>query len=182
MISMPLDDAYFEWLYSQVGTVRLKHSSTTYWNLFRILYQKEFVWFVPNDDNRAEDGRSLRYEFIEEMELDPRRDRGLRDWFGLPCSFLEMLIGLSRRLAFEDGGGPADWFWHLIETLDLKIYADNIHIPVEKVQDILDRVIWRTYRRDGQGGLFPLRHAREDQREVEIWYQLSAYLLEQQRI
>lgn len=174
MIEVPLDEAYIQWLYGQVGSVRLKHSSHTYWNLLKILFTKEFVWFVPNDDNRVEDGRELRHEFIEELGLTHVD----RNWLELGCSFLEMLIGLSRRLAFEAGGRPRDWFWHLLNNLELDVYADNILIPQKRVDDILDRVIWRTYRRDGHGGLFPLRHPKEDQTQVEIWYQLSAYLLE----
>lgn len=174
MIEVPLDEAYFQWLYAQVGTVRIKHSSKTYWNLMKILFTKEFVWFVPNDDNRVEDGRELRHEFIEDLGLTLVD----RNWLELGCSFLEMLIGLSRRLAFETGGKPRDWFWHLLNNLELDHYADNILIPEKRVDDILDRVIWRTYRKDGHGGLFPLRYPREDQTQVEIWYQLSAYLLE----
>ena len=36
----------------------------------------------------------------------------------------------------------------------------------------------RRYKRSGEGGLFPLKNAAKDQRKVEIWYQLSSYLLE----
>jgi hypothetical protein len=39
-------------------------------------------------------------------------------------------------------------------------------------------VIWRTYDRRGHGGLFPLQRSNRDQRRVEIWYQLSEYLLQ----
>lgn len=177
MIEVPLDEAYIQWLYSQVGSVRIKHSSHTYWNLLKILFTKEFVWFVPNDDNRMEDGRNLRHEFVEDLRL-AHVDR---DWMELGCSFLEMLIGLSRRLAFEAGGEPRDWFWHLLQELKLDIYTDNIAIPEEDVNEILDRVIWRTYKRNGEGGLFPLKHPREDQRDVELWYQMSEFLLENER-
>jgi hypothetical protein len=44
------------------------------------------------------------------------------------------------------------------------------------VDEILERVIGRTYRPDGRGGFFPLRYAEKDQREVELWYQLNAYV------
>ena len=173
-----LDELYIQWLYSQVASVRLRNPSRTYWRILRQLYVKEFIWIIPNDDNRVEDGRDLRYEFIEEL--------GLRDideaWLRQGCSFLEMLIGLSRRLSFEDDGEPRTWFWKLMENLNLEQYNDNALIPEQEVDDILDTVIFRTYRRDGRGGLFPLRNARYDQRDVEIWYQLSAYLLENTNI
>lgn len=170
----PLDELYFRWLYSQVGNVKLKNPARTYWTILRQLYTKEFVWIIPNDDNRLEDGRDLRKEFAEAHELndvDP-------NWMDIGCSMLEMLIGVSRRLSFEDDGAPAEWFWRLMENLHLKICTDKSKYSAGMVDEILDDVIWRTYRRNGRGGLFPLKHANGDQREVEIWYQLSAYLLE----
>lgn len=172
--SLPLDELYLHWLYSQVGDVNRRSPSRTFWSIFRLLYRKEFVWFIPNDDNRAGDGRALRYEFLSDnhiTEVD-------RNWMELGCSFLEMLLGLARRLCFESGGTTADWFWHLMGNLQLDIYRDSVQIPHDEVEDILNTVIFRTYRRDGLGGLFPLKHPRRDQREVELWYQLNAYLME----
>lgn len=169
----PLDELYLTWLYSQVASPKARNPSRTYWTLLRQLYKKEFVWFVPNDDNRVEDGRYLRYEFLEAHHRSHEDD-----WMDLSCSFLEMLIALSRRLSFQADGEPVIWFWHLIETLELANYNDNVIYPYDEVDEILDRVIWRTYEKDGKGGLFPLKNANRDQRQVEIWYQMSAYLIE----
>lgn len=173
-MDIPLEEQYLTWLYSQVGSVRLRNRSRTYWTLLRQLYTKEFVWFIPNDDNRLEDGRYLRYEFLTEMGIQDVSN----EWMHEGCSMLEMLIGLSRRLAFETDSEPAGWFWKLIENLGLEGYNDNTLYPNELIDDILNSVIFRTYKRNGDGGLFPLRHAHQDQRNVEIWYQLNAYLLE----
>lgn len=173
-MSPPLDELYFQWLYNQVGSEKVSDRSRTYWELLKQLHMKEFVWIVPNDDNRAEDGRDLRQEFLEaegvEIE-DP-------DWLRLGCSMLELFIGLSRRLAFEADGEPFDWFWHLMDNVGLRIYSDARIMSTDRINDILDRIIWRTYEPDGTGGLFPLKNPGKDQREVELWYQLSAYLLE----
>lgn len=91
---------------------------------------------------------------------------------------LELMIALSRRLSFEDDGEPRNWFWQLMENLGLERYNDHTPIPERAVDELLNGVIWRTYKRNGAGGLFPLKRASEDQRNVEIWYQLCAYLLE----
>lgn len=172
----PLEEQYFKWLYQQVASVRLKNPARTYWSLIRHLFKKEYVYLIPNDDNRAADGRDLRNEFIEQYEIDPDPE-----WMDMGCSMLEMLIALSRRLAFEDEGESRDWFWHMMENLDLTFYSD-LHfkgdIRTETVNNIVDRVIWRTYDFDGTGGLFPLDTTNEDQREVELWYQMNQYLLE----
>ncbi len=174
-MSKPLDELYFLWLCGQVGSVEdNRNPSRNYWRLLKRLYIKEFVWIIPNDDNRAEDGRDLRSEFFSNNKVAAMDT----DWFTLGCSMLELLIGLARRLSFEADGEPRFWFWHLVENLGLEKYNDNTYIPEKEVDDILDQVIWRTYRRNGKGGLFPLRKATEDQRDVELWYQLSAYLLE----
>lgn len=170
----PLDEHYLTWLYSQVGDVQERNPSHTYWRLLKQLYTTEFVWFIPNDDNRVEDGRCLRHEFLQNEGLFPVDP----NWMHLGCSMLEMLIGLSRRLAFEAEGEPAAWFWKLIENVGLEYYNDNMPYQEEQVDEVLKRIIFRTYRRNGEGGLFPLRHAREDQTRVELWYQLNAYLIE----
>jgi len=165
----PLDENYFQWLY---GLVSLE-SPQTHWSLAKILFTKEYIWIVPNDDNRAEDGRALRREFCAETQIVADRE-----WMELGCSMLEMLIALSRRLSFEADGEPRAWFWHFIHILGLSSYSDDVRMPKRRIDAILDSVIWRTYRFNGDGGLFPLKNPERDQRKVEIWYQLNAYLLE----
>jgi hypothetical protein len=173
MTAGTLDDQYLYWLYGLVADVRTRKGPFTYWKLFRQLFKTEFIWFVPNDDNRAEDGRELRGEWasLEDVHVDA-------EWAGLGCSFLEMLIGLSRRLEFMTDRDVTYWFWHLIGNLGLLGHNDRARFPEEDVDDRTSAVIWRTYDRNGDGGLFPLRHADKDQRKVEIWYQLNSYLLE----
>lgn len=174
-MSAPVDELYFKWLYRQVGAVREKDESRSYWRLMRQLYRKEFVWFVPNDHNRAEDGRDLRLRFIHYSGVTPDDA-----WMSLGCSMLEMMLALAHRLNFETGVSPKTWFWQLIENLGLEELTDANYgdLTHEAVNEVLEQVIWRTYAPDGTGGLFPLNHADYDQREIEIWYQLCAYLLE----
>ena len=60
------------------------------------------------------------------------------------------------------------------------MYTDEVYSrgEWENIDEILNKFIDRTYRASGYGGLFPLRHSKEDQRKVEIWYQMAAYLIE----
>lgn len=166
-----LEGDYFNWLYSLVASTSNPNPSRSYYQLLEQMHIKRFVWFIPNDDNRIADGLELRYEFHNgPLESDEY------------CSFLEMLIALSRRAAFETDQEPAEWFWHLTNNLGLREYSDEIFMDIEpgEVRYILDRVVDREYDRSGQGGLFPLRDPEEDQTKVELWYQLSSYLLEGQ--
>lgn len=178
-MDVPLDELYFQWLYGQVGSVEDNIPSHTYWRMLKQLYKKEFVWIIQNDDNRALDGKDLRREFIDReavRRVDPA-------WMRLGCSMFELLIGLSRRLSFEGGGEPDSWFWTLIANLGLEVYPDNRYLPEDVVDEILNRVIFRTYDRRGCGGLFPLNSkVVSDQRKVELWYQLNTYLIEKEQL
>lgn len=172
-MNAPLDELYLTWLYEEVADSEIASPSGTYWNLLRYLYETEYVWIVANDDNRWEDGRFLREEFIEDLELDVEDSL----WMNLECSMLEMMVALSRRLSFLGEGEPREWFWHLIDNLGLHI-TDRQRFPKSRVQEVLNTVIWRTYDADGTGGLFPLQNPRGDQRKIELWVQMNSYLLE----
>lgn len=177
MESAAPEERYLNWLYGQVAPLRTRPSTRTFWGLFRQLNATIFVAIVPHDENRIADAMDLRYEFLAENE----DEQGNLDWMRFPCSMLELLIILARQLAFEMDDDVKVWFWHLIEVLELEEFNDRVYD--EQAEEIvgrtLDRVIWRTYDANGHGGLFPLRHPGHDQRKVELWYQLNAYLLEQ---
>lgn len=175
MSTQPLDELYFRWLYDQVADSETTEPSLGYWNLLKALFTKEAVWRVPNDDNRLEDGKELRFEFLSENRLGPAN----REWTDIGCSVFELMLGLSRRLSFEAEGQPHYWFWKLLENLRLNKYSDDRPFPAKRVDDILNRVLYREYKRTGLGGFFPLKHTTKDQREVELWYQMSEYLREQ---
>ena len=149
--------------------------------LVQQLYKTKFVYFVGNDIDRAYDGIELREEFLdihEEYAWDP-------DWISLECSVLEMLVALARVADFETDagamrGGVMGWFWTFLDNVKLKGLTDSVWGPrvLEDVTQILQQVNNREYDANGCGGYFPLRNSKEDQRYVELWYQLSAYLLE----
>lgn len=178
MSTETLDERYFNWLYGQVASVKTRARSRSFRCLFRQLHETTFVAVVPHDENRIADAQDLKYEFLDGCE-DGQGEPS--DIAGPPCSFFELLIILSRQLAFEMDDNPDIWFWHLIEILDLEQYNDLSYDEYAEaaVGQALDRVIWRNYDHGGRGGLFPLRDPDRDQREVELWYQLNAYLLEQ---
>jgi len=174
-VSAHLDELYLTWLYGHIANPEIANPSQSFWKLAKQLFTTEFLSFVPNDDNRVEDGRALRYEFIDDLgleDVDPH-------WMAVGCSFLEMLIGLSRRLSFQDEGQPLEWFWHLLANLGLR-YNDRVRETTMgyEIKEVTDRVVYRTYDSSGRGGLFPLIHPDADQRRVELWYQLNAYLQE----
>lgn len=173
---MPLDDDYLEWLYAQVGSVDNKNLSKSYWTLMKFLYTKEFTWsYIEKDGNRAQDGRDLRRQFLADTGLSTRGDPGFLDY---GCSFLELMIGICVKLEFQSDMSVREWFWVLIENLGLKRCTDANPPDQEIINHILDKVLNRQYAPNGAGGLFPLQQPEQDQRDVELYYQGEAYLLE----
>jgi hypothetical protein len=160
------DYAYYDWLVSQVETP----NDRSYNDLFERLHNFEFVWIVPHDNNRIQDGRDLRLEFLN----------GTRGKLDLPgATLLEILVSLSRRVAFTCGGDERMWAWRLLKNIRLNKMSDPLtEDRAQRVDEILYALVWRTYDQSGKGGFFPLKDPKEDQTKVEIWYQLNAYALE----
>ena len=68
MNTEPLEETYFKWLAVQVVVnTRLRNPRQTNWEILRQLHSTEFLWRVHNDDNRVEDGKELRSEFLESI-------------------------------------------------------------------------------------------------------------------
>jgi hypothetical protein len=167
MMTKKFAERYFHWLANQIVVEKSEHRDYEY--LFRRLHSREFVWLVPNDDNRAGDALELRREFWGEGNKYPR--------YGV--STLEVIVALSRRLEFNAGGEKEIWAGQLLKNLGLdKMYDPVSKRKAMKIDDILETLLWRTYEYDGIGGFFPLLSTEEDQTKVEIWYQMAAYINE----
>lgn len=171
-------DDYLLWLCNLVDADLNRYST-----LMFILHDTDFVWCLERDDGRAADGLALREEFCREDISN--------DWVAYmekPCSVLEALIGLSRRmddiLTDESSSNRVRvWFWEMLVNLRLKQYTDWKIFDSSKddpydIQTILLRWMNREFARDGYGSPFPLRNASADQREKTMIYQMNAYVLE----
>jgi hypothetical protein len=163
-----IDELYFSWLVDGI----LLPESKPYYELLSLLHNSEFVWLLSGDDNRAEDGLNLRYEFINynQEEVDQM-------WLSERCSLLELLVSFSNHAQFQTGINARDWFWEFVSNLDLLKYSDD-NFNFDAVSDKLYDFVWRTYHYDGTGGILPIKEPQEDQREIELWYQLSKYISE----
>ena len=174
----PIEEAYFNWLYSKVARVDNPTPSLTFLTLMRDLHSTEFVFLISGDDNRAEDGLDLRREFLRESFTAQAPN-----WMDIPCSVLEMFIAFSRKAHFEaDAYSSREWFWIFLGNLSLDDLNDASDHVSEIVSEVIDQFVWRTYRHDGYGGMFPLQQPKCDQRDVEIWYQFSEYLVNPGRL
>jgi hypothetical protein len=173
-----VNNMYYSWLCDLVGT---EYKGRGYCLLLKALHHKNFFWSVPNDDNRAFEGKELRCKFCEENDIFYEYDQ-----YSPATSMLELMVALAFRCENIMSGQSKNrdmrsWFWEILENCGLDRYSDcdyYDHYEGGSIDNILEKIIKRGYRRDGSGGLFPLRKPKKDQRKVELWYQMSAYLVE----
>lgn len=170
-------NSYRNWLMSEMD-------GYSYRILFDQLYDTEYTWILPRDEDRAVNGVYLRARFEYESGL-PLPD-GWEDW---PCSFLEfvaaMAFSIRERIAYdpEDDIPASEWFWEMMGNIGLDEYDDERMLEdpsksYQMVDFIVKRVMDRRYNFKGVGGLFPLNDTELDQREVEYWYQMNSYMME----
>jgi len=155
---------YLSWLCDMIN----EREHRSYGDLCYWLYHQDYRPILPNDDNRCADGLSLREEY------------GIQLIQG--CSMLEFLVALAKRMdyiLFDEGyGSRIDvWFWLMIKNLGLQP-VNRMNVETKNLANyaIIKCFIERCYSRTGKGGLFPLKHTRNDQRNVEVWYQMQEYI------
>ena len=183
MTEEEIRNRYFRWL---CGLVDIQcRRGKSYWILAQTLHKKEFYSILGNDDDRGSEGKHLRFIFASEISPGKLRDI-ISDLEG-PCSVLEMMISFAMRISSwlegdADHTAVRTWFMIMVKNLGLDQYDDDHYLgydnPTEEIDRKLDIFLTRKYKRDGRGGLFPLRNPERDQRKAEIWYQLNDYLKE----
>lgn len=170
-----VNNEYFDWLCELIDSKRFS-KRISYRKLLMRLHDIEFTWFVPHDDNRADDGVQLRRRYALECH-----DMELSDYIVGPCSVFEMMVALAIRCEeniMDDalyGNRTGQWFWGMIHNLGLTPMTDS-EFDRNFVDEVIARLLNREYEPDGKGGLFTVRHCDHDLRTVEIWCQLSWYL------
>jgi hypothetical protein len=95
--------------------------------LLRRLNDTEFVYSIRRDENRAEDGISLRYRYLKSVG-HPEDFELVEDE---PCSILEMMVALAIRMEEsimddpEIGDRTGQWFWGMVVNLGLGSMTDG---------------------------------------------------------
>lgn len=160
---------YFDWLYRMV-------KGGEYSKLCRLMHATTFRVLVDHDGNRVGDVAELKLNYMAMMRVDPRDE----DTLTAPgASVFEVLVSLAQRMEYQTDLPIQVCFGIFIENLGLRpCVDDNFEMNRAKAVQIIHRFNDRLYRPNGQGGLFPLRIPRGDQRRIELWYQLAYYMTE----
>ena len=179
-------ELYLRWLEEFVGASEYKGKS--YIKLCNLLMKLPFacVEEIPLDENRKYDVQSLLRETYIQSQSEWYRlemDQVL-EFPSIPISFLELIISLAIRIDSDfmretnDVDNSREYFWMLIKNLGFLKYdddswtEDSIIAVVNRVNTVQDR----KYDFNGNGGLFPLKEAKIDQRNVQIWNQMCTFV------
>lgn len=148
-----------------------------YSKLFDFLMDQEFIYYIPGDKNRIDDGYYQRLTYMKENDIS---DLDFEDKF---TSVLEVLVAFAIRIDHDWIGDPDDprpdiIFVEMLENLD--IFYDNSSFYYRDANIKISNWLSRLFDRNGVGSIFPLKQnvSRIDQRKVEIWMQMTAYLRE----
>lgn len=167
-----LDSYYLLWLYSQIDN-KTEYDSADYSRLMRAMYDTEFTWTIDFDANRAEDGKQFRRDFA----LDQNVDHVPKNWAEMSCSFLELVFGLADRMSRMLDVHIGTCFWRLLSNAELDD-QNNENFDSLYVEDRMFDIIDRAYEYNGEGGFFPLEFPQKNQANVELLYQMYAYIQE----
>lgn len=180
MIFNNVTSQYFDWLHDTVCG-KWEPRNLSFHSLLMFLFRQDFIPSCEMDESRAEDGCDLRYRFAQERNIPYAAMNNATS--GMPCSMLEMMVALSIRIEehimadSEAGNRVGQWFWSMIVSLGMAA-MDDARFDEGRVQFVIDRFNQRAYQPTGAGGLFTLINPNVDMRKLDIWYQLMAYLNE----
>lgn len=179
--TIQIKQEYFDWLCDLVHREDWKG----YVSLLGELHRLIFVPRIEHDENRSADGIELRERYLVEEQWEDCEEALAGE-----CSVLEMLVALANRMAFElasadiseaDQATMSNCFWEMIRNLGLEPYDDSQFEELNGgyfTARVIDEFVNRKYSENGIGGIFPLAFAEEDQRYVELWYQMQNYIHE----
>lgn len=149
---------YYRYLYQMICGVNASVSKTIQWKrLTAHLFQTPFRYsYIAMDENRLEDGLSLRDRFGDYAEHS-QHTLALLDQY--ECSVLEVMIALALRMeeetmaSSEFGDRTNQWFWYMIVSLGLSGMTDS-NYDADYVDMVLDRFMDREYSPDGNAVSF----------------------------
>lgn len=172
---------YFDWL-CEIVCVDGRYADESYWILAEALWDIDYYWILDMDETRAKSVETLRYRYINE---------GGRPRYTGKASVLEVLVMMAESMydLLDELDGEDQrpiYFWEMIDNLGLIGYSDRFFKEIGDKRPIFERRIvkkvriWldRAFEYDGKGSIFPLMEPKEDQRNVDLWYQMQAYLIE----
>lgn len=158
-----------------------------YLKLCAALHSLEFRPMLEMDENRSSECMALRNDFSEQNNNQDEVLYILDRIFGFDGTWMEILVVLAEKIAYdladsEYEAGTGKWFREMLENCGLNEETndqfDDPYNEFQKVYDIVTVINNRRFGWDGEGGLFPLRWPKRDQRYAELIMQMNDYIEE----
>lgn len=109
----------------------------------------DFVWYIPEDEDKAIQALRMRDEYCYETGMHSPRQA--------PASFLEVFVSITDTLTAMLYQDRELFTKSILLNLGARSYSDDGRLPSEIHEEALiiaERVMYRTYSRNGTGGLF----------------------------
>lgn len=174
-VDFDIKTEYFSYLVDKVCDK--KHHRVDYIPLLDLLHSMKFEWSIDMDANRASDGEYLRKKWLQREGIYEY----LYEFDGEKASVLEVLVGIADRLEFQvgdvmKGDHTADRFWEILRNLDIEKYDSGNFKPLN-IKEKVRNWMYRKYKKDGFGSIFPVKNCEKDMRTLQIWDQMSVYIM-----
>ena len=161
---------YYDFLMNLVGA-----NPDTY--LFRYLYKVNYIWTIPLDKNRAQDGIDLRCLYANLYHLSADEYNVI---FGNePCSVLEMLIAFAIRIendfmASAEGDRTSTWFEMMIRNL----FGDSDDLKTKNSRGKIDHALLAFFNHEISP--FPIPEMQIS--NMQLWDQLNYWLMKEEKL
>lgn len=109
----------------------------------------DFVWYIPEDEDKAIQALRMRDEYCYETGLSSPRQA--------PASFLEVFVSITDTLTAMLYQDREEFTKSILLNMGARSYSDDGCLPSEIYEgalEVAERVMYRTYGRNGSGGLF----------------------------
>lgn len=109
----------------------------------------DFVWYIPEDEDKAIQALRMRDEYCYETGMPSPRQA--------PPSFLEVFVSITDTLTAMLYQDRESFTKSILLNVGARSYSDDWRPPSEIRKaslSIAERVMYRTYSRNGTGGLF----------------------------
>lgn len=120
-----------------------------YTELASVWDEIEFAWYIPEDEDKAIQALRMRDEYCYETSMPMPRQA--------PASFLEVFVSITDTLTAMLYQDREEFTKSILLNLGARSYFDDGRLPSEIHEaaiNIAETVIYRTYSRNGTGGLF----------------------------
>ena len=111
----------------------------------------DYVWYIPEDEDKAIQALRMRDEYCYETGMPSPRQA--------PASFLEVFVGITDTLTAMLYQDRESFTKSILLNVGARSFCDGGGLPSELREEALiiaERVMYRTYSRNGTGGLFRL--------------------------